>query len=120
RTCAHPVPDGTCRENSPSPPSSELAAIQPDPGQLMLVVVEMEQARARDRGEALGARQIGLALEFERADEVSRQPGGKPALDEGEQPRGIADDVAEEPVHGPDLGGVEGEGAGPADLDAGE
>src|SRR4051794_6788109 len=81
----------------------------PDPGELVLVVVEMQQTRARDRGEALCRRMIRLALEFERADEVAHQTRHQPALDQRQQPRGIADDIAEEPVDGPDLGGVEGE-----------
>ena len=87
---------------------------------LTLMGMAMEEESDRNLGEASCRREIGLALEFERADEVARQPGSEPALDESEQPRGIANDVAEEPVHGPDRGGVEGEGAGPADLDAGE
>ena len=45
-----------------------------DPGQLVLVVKEMAQLRARDGGETAGGLMIRLALELDRADEPAAGP----------------------------------------------
>jgi hypothetical protein len=52
-----------------------------DPGQLVLVVKEMAQLRARDGGQTAGGLMIRLALELDRADETAAGSAGKPALD---------------------------------------
>ncbi len=59
----------------------------------MLVVVEMQDRRARDRGKGRRRLVIGLALELDRADKVPDQSRRAPALDQPQQPRRIADHV---------------------------
>src|SRR5713226_5237314 len=98
-------PDGRLA-GVPGGSNLDIPLVQLDPGQLVLVVVEMAQGRAGDRGEARGNPMIGLALELDRADKAAAGTGEKPALDEREEPCRIARDIAEEPIDGADLGGV--------------
>src|SRR6202022_840005 len=92
---------------------AEVAGILPDfdPGQLVLVVKEMAQLRARDGGKAAGGLMIRLALELDRADETAAGAGGEPALDERQEAGRIAYDIRKEPVAPPDLARVERERA---------
>src|SRR5215831_10931797 len=85
------------------------ASGEPYPGQFVLVVVEMHQPGAGNGGEAAGRGVIGLALEFEGADEIAGAPAFQPTLDEAEEPRRVTDHVAEEPVDRADLVGCQGE-----------
>src|SRR5450432_2209216 len=99
----HLVSQGLQPCNSPvlSPnPINIWCGSDPDPGQLVLVVREVHQARARDGGEATRGFVVGLALEFQGADEVPASPGGEPGLDQAIEPLGIADDVRDEPIDG--------------------
>ena len=57
---------------------------------------------------------VGFALKFQGADDVS-SPRRHPALDQPEQPLGVADDVREQPVHRP---GFQPEGAFTQPADA--
>src|SRR3954463_508423 len=62
---------------------------------------------------------VGRPLELDRADEAPAGPGRQPTLDERQQPRRIAHDIAEQPIHGPDRSRVKREGALTPVLDAG-
>src|SRR5437868_1172801 len=90
------------------------------PGQLVLVVEQVAQLRARDRGEAAGYLVVGRTLEFDRADEVAAGSGGKPALDQRQKPRRIAHDIREQPIDRSDRMRVERESALLPMLDAGD
>src|SRR5207249_4154415 len=70
------------------------------PGQLVLVVEQVAELRARDGGEAPGGLVIGRTLELDGADKMPAGSGGEPALDQRLQPRRIADDVRKQPIHG--------------------
>src|SRR5262245_30063047 len=82
-----------------------------DPRQLMLVVMQMHQAAAGNRGESGRGGMIGLTLEFHRADEVAHQPRIQPTLDQLQQLSGIADDIAAQPIHPADVPRFQSEGA---------
>src|SRR5437660_3823916 len=90
------------------------------PGQLVLVVEQVAQLRARDRGEAAGGLVVGRTLEFDRADKVSAVSGREPALDQRQEPRRIAHDIGKQPIDPADRTRVEREGALLPMLDAGE
>src|SRR6266404_3216947 len=90
-----------------------------DPGQLVLVVKEMAQLRARDGGETAGGLMIGLALELDRADETAAGAGAEPALDESQEPLRITHDIREQPVDRSDPARVKREGALEPVLDPG-
>src|SRR5215813_7089675 len=76
---------------------------EPYPGQFVLVVVEMHEAGAGNGCKATGRGVVGLALEFEGAHEIAGQAASQPAVDQLEQPRRVADDIAEEPVDRADV-----------------
>src|SRR5438105_4926558 len=91
-----------------------------DPGQLVLVVKEVAQLRAGDRGKARRGRVIGLALKLDRADQAAAGGGRKPALDQAQETQGIADHVGEQPIDWADGGGIERERALGDVFDPGE
>src|SRR5215468_760240 len=93
---------------------------EPYPGQFVLIVVEMHEPGAGNGGEAAGRGVIGLALEIEGADEIGGASTLQPALDEAQEPRRVADYVAEEPVDRADLVGCQGEGARLPERDVGQ
>src|SRR5690348_1945527 len=67
----------------------------------------MGKTRAGYSEKSLRHLHICLALEFDRADKVAHEPAGEPGLDQPQQPRGVADNIAEEPIDGSDRRGVE-------------
>src|SRR5688500_8382058 len=92
---------------------------KPDPGQLVLVVMEMQEPRARDRREFPHRFEIRLALELDGAGKAANGPCLEPFPDQREQARRIADDVREQPIHASDRPRVERKGAFVALLDVG-
>src|SRR5690349_14823550 len=92
-----------------SHPASSSAEL--DPGQLVLVVEEVHEPRAGDCGEVPRRLVVGRALELDGAYEAPARPRGDPGLDEAKEARGVADDVAEEPIDGPKGAGIGSEGA---------
>src|SRR5437763_14461334 len=82
-----------------------------DPGQLVLVVKEVAQPRAGDRGEARRGGMIGVALELDRADKTAAGARSEPALDQSQRPGRVADHVGEQPIDRADSAGIERESA---------
>ncbi len=70
----------------------------PHPSQLVLVVVQVEQAATRNRSELPCRLVIGFPLELDGEDKPGAHPSGQEALDQLEQPCGVADHVGEDPV----------------------
>jgi len=86
----------------------------------VLVVPEVEKARARDGGKGRGCGLIRRPLEFQRADEIDAGFGLAPARNEREKPLGIAGHVREKPVGLAHVLGIEAEAAAPAALYVGK
>src|SRR5260370_6207185 len=95
------------------------ASGKPCPGELVLVVVEVQQPRARKGGEAARGLVVRGTLELERADEATAGTGVEPALDQPKKPRRVAHHVREQPIDRPERAGIESEGALLPHLDAG-
>src|SRR5215469_7820613 len=79
--------------------------------------MKMQKSRARDRREAGRDFVVRGALEFQRADEPQGWTRFPPAIDQAQQPLGIADDIGEQPIDRPDRFGVEREGTLAPNLD---
>src|SRR5271169_5852014 len=63
---------------------------------------------------------VRRALELEGTHETVAAPGGKPALDQRQEPRRIAHDIRKQPVDRADRARIEGEGALEPVLDPGQ
>ena len=72
---------------------------QADPGQLVLVVVEMQRA-ASPGSRRSGGRSSWSVAPWNLSVQTKLAPGAgrEPALDQREQPRRVADDVGEQPI----------------------
>src|SRR6516165_11195455 len=90
------------------------------PGQLVLVVKQMPQLRARNGGKAARDLVLGRPLKFDRADKIAAGRGGAPAFHEGQEPSRVADDIREQPVDRADRTRIEREGAVEAVLNLGQ
>src|SRR5688572_26765452 len=93
---------------------------KPDPGQLVLVVMEMQEPRARDRRECPHRLEVRLTLELDGAGKAANGPGLEPFPYQREQARRIADDVREQPIHAPHRSWVDRKGAFEALFDVGQ
>ena len=78
----------------------------------MFVVVEVHDSAAVDGREGSDRLVVGVTLQLDGAHDVGNGAGGDPSFDQGEQPRGVSDDVAEQPV-GSVRRGLETEGTLP-------
>lgn len=92
-----------CRRSTRTMASSDhsmpgLCRPQQRPGQFVLVVVQMHEARAGNGGKGGRRGVVRLALELQGADEVACAARIEPAADQCQQTRRIADDVREEPI----------------------
>src|ERR1700722_2388454 len=70
-------------------PSDDLLS-QLEPGQLMLVVMEVQQPRSRDGGERRRALEVGRARKLKWADNSADVPAREPFLHQPEEPFRIA------------------------------
>src|SRR4051794_2788135 len=71
--------------------------------------MEMQEPRSRNGSKLPHAVEIGLALEFDGANEVADEPTGEPGLHQRQQPLRVAHDIAEQPIHRSDRTRVERE-----------
>jgi len=81
-----------------------------NPGELVFIRGQMDDAAARNVCECARRFMIGFALHFERADEIAAESAFDPFVHPFEEARGIADDVRAHPVLRTEVGGFQGEG----------
>lgn len=86
-------------------------------GELVAVVMEMTDRATWDRGERLDCGVVRAALQFDRTHQAAVRPGVEPAVDQAEQPLGIAGDVRAQPSGFGEVARIERESAHPEPTD---